>query len=740
MLFFLSSVVLKGQEAKKNSGALLKADKLFIKMAYADAVEQYEKYLKKYPKDYYASRQAALCYMRLNDQSNAVEFWKDAVDNAAATSTDRFYYGKSLLSNNRMPEARAVFSTLKGDKDQYLAAWARDYESPDAFLTDSALTGIYEVKGLNTSKAEFSPVVYGNNLVYVTESSGGVLVKLLSAWANNTFYRFRQAQKSDSISFYTPEVFNKHIQSKYYNGPFAFDEGKNVLYFTRSASVKGQKKVAGNKENNLKQHIFITPMNRFGDAHPEITPFAYNSYDYNCLHPALSKDAQYLYFTSDMPGGFGGFDIYCCKKDSTGWGKPVNCGSEVNTPGNEVFPNLDEEGVLYFSSDYRPGMGGLDIFAAAPWPYKDKQFFEAENIGAKLNTADDDFGVYILDKSKSGYLSSNRKNKFRDDDIYYFINNKPKSMPVKIRFRDTLNGKPVSGTSFTISAKPLQLSAKTDTGYYFTRLKENREVIITSENDDYKTRTFVKTLGKPDSILIIALEPKAQNCIKGIIRDKDDNAPVNGLKVVVYDDDGNRYYDAVTDSSGRYQVCNLPFGKDLYIGTEKKPDYFTNTEKFKMPGEKQDVERDIYALRLVVGKAVKIDNIYFDLGKWSIRSDAAAELDKLVQLMKDNPEIVIELSSHTDCRGKASANLLLSDKRAKSSAAYLISKGIAKTRVKGKGYGESKLLNTCACEGKALPDTCPEEQHAQNRRSEFKVTGFLSTKQGTGEKNSKKSR
>ena len=143
--------------------------------------------------------------------------------------------------------------------------------------------------------------------------------------------------------------------------------------------------------------------------------------------------------------------------------------------------------------------------------------------------------------------------------------------------------------------------------------------------------------------------------------------------------------------------------------------------------------KDIYTQKIVIGKAIKIDNIYFDLGKFNIRPDAAIELDKVVQLMKNNSQIIIELSSHTDCRGVAAANLALSDKRAKSSTAYIISKGIDKNRIKGKGYGEGKLLNNCACEGKKT-STCSEDEHAQNRRTEFKVTGFVAEKKAVEEK------
>ena len=118
-----------------------------------------------------------------------------------------------------------------------------------------------------------------------------------------------------------------------------------------------------------------------------------------------------------------------------------------------------------------------------------------------------------------------------------------------------------------------------------------------------------------------------------------------------------------------------------------------------------------------VGKAISVNPIYFDLGKWNIRPDAAIELDKVVNVMNENPTMEIELGSHTDSRGSDKANLALSDKRAKSSAAYIMTKGIARERIKGKGYGESKLLNDCGNNS-----NCKEEEHQLNRRTEFIIT------------------
>ena len=124
-----------------------------------------------------------------------------------------------------------------------------------------------------------------------------------------------------------------------------------------------------------------------------------------------------------------------------------------------------------------------------------------------------------------------------------------------------------------------------------------------------------------------------------------------------------------------------------------------------------------------IGKIIQINPIYFDLNKSNIRPDAAKELDKIVKVMQENPTMTIELGSHTDCRSSKSYNMSLSDRRAKSSAAYIVSKGVTKARIVGKGYGESKLINGCECEGKVV-STCSEEEHQANRRTEFLITKF----------------
>ncbi|MCE3226199.1 MAG: hypothetical protein K0S32_750 [Bacteroidetes bacterium] len=708
ILIFSASLLM----AQATDKGLVGADKQFIKMSYKEAAASYEKYLKKHPKDFYASRQAAICYGKLGDQNKAIDHWTNAMESSQATDRDRLDYAKSLLANYRTEDAKRVIVNLRSSSDAVAGKWGRAYADGYNFNEDSILSRVHLVPVASTPKPEYSPVYYKDHLIYVTE--------LKKPSASSIF----SSERYDTVDVEKGIKFNSHIQKKNnINGAFCFTPDDSTLYFTRTITKKETKKKTKNPNATSMMQLFSTAMNSYGLAHQEIHPFIYNSFDYHCMHPSISADGKKLYFASDMPGTLGGTDIFVCEWKDGNWDKPKNLGTNINSAGNESYPHISEEGLLYFVSDGWPGMGGLDLFYADPT--KEGGFTEAENLGATMNTQFDDFGLSLMKgKPNKGYLSSNRKAGTRDYDIYYFVNNKPRSFPAKIMFYDSLENKSMS-VSFTLNIPSGTYDEKLDSGkIYNARIRPGKALNISAVSENYVTKNFFKNpVEKSDTMVVVQMRPKSRKCIEGKIIDKDNNKPLAGVKVAIYDEDGNKYLDYITDSTGNYSICNLPLDKALYIGSQKKPDYFSNTDKFFIK-KNQDLLKDIFAMKIVVGKAIKVDNIYFDVGKFNVRPDAALELDKLVALMKDNPEIIIELSSHTDCNGAAAANMSLSDKRAKSSAAYIISKGIAKNRIKGKGYGESKLVNDCKCEGKK-PSTCSEEQHAQNRRAEIKVTGFI---------------
>jgi len=219
----------------------------------------------------------------------------------------------------------------------------------------------------------------------------------------------------------------------------------------------------------------------------------------------------------------------------------------------------------------------------------------------------------------------------------------------------------------------------------------------------------------------------------GLVSDADNNNPIEGVKVTLTDAFNKAnvvIYNTSNVGDFKQIYDKLKEGDDIsYIIKMEKKGYITKTvpaevsimkDGFIKLHELANMKMSKIKIGTDIGKLVDLKPIYFDVGKWDVKPDGAIELDKVIGLMNENTGMVIELGSHTDCRGAAKANLTLSDKRAKSSAAYIISKGIGKDRIFGKGYGEAKLINGCACEGKKV-SKCTEEEHAANRRTEFKI-------------------
>ena len=379
--------------------------------------------------------------------------------------------------------------------------------------------------------------------------------------------------------------------------------------------------------------------------------------------PSFSRDGKTLYFSSNRRGGKGGLDLYRAPMDNSGrFGRPINLGSTINTRGNEVFPYVSEEGKLYFSSDGHPSLGGLDIFVAS----RSGDEIQVEHLGIPINSVGDDFGLYLT-KDNQGYFSSNRVGGKGDDDIYYFESKSSED-----------------------------------------RWWSNETTIIESEEPAkvalYHVRTqVVNSRNKPIA--------KAKVGIK-----------LNGeIQPVLY-----------TDAKGFLPLIDLRPGDQLGFNVSKEK-FLTKRSEFLMDGReipkqllKKELTDTTFEHKITLGIAevgeelgamFDVNPIYYDLDKSTIRPDAALELDKIVQVLQDNPEISIELGSHTDSRASASYNLKLSQRRAESAVKYIIDHGIEPKRITAKGYGETQLINGCT-DGV----DCSEEAHQENRRTEFKIT------------------
>jgi outer membrane protein OmpA-like peptidoglycan-associated protein len=660
------------------------AEYKFKNLNYPDAIPYFKYHIERRDSnDVLAIRKLADCYRLTNQYEEAEQMYaklllKDSV------ATDRMYYNDARLRSIRNVQ---TIDTLN-----------------------------IKVKRLafNSEISDFAATIYKNKLIFTSSIQVRPFVQRNHTWTETNFLSLQESSIEDDFNSYKP--FALELKSKFNIGQASFLERDSTMYYTtNNHKVKSKKNGYINLRIESAEYIY-------GKWH-RIEKFKFNSEDYACAHPSISSDGTKLYFSSNMPGGYGGMDLYVCEwvGDST-WSMPLNLGDRINTFEEEVFPHISTDNILYFASNARNSIGGLDIF------YCDFNQLNAkvESFPYPINSSDDDFAFITHPNKYSGFFSSDRGNKGINDDIYSF-NIIAKNINVHVV--DSLTNQKLFNVDVSIYHKDSVMNYKTISKTLSLRIMNNDFYIFDVKCQGYFDKKISNTFYLNDTVYYIKLNKSKQAChVQGIVKQKANNQVIENVNIKIYNYTiGQEVYNTLSNNLGFYKIYDLE-SNSRYGISFSKDGYFTK-EVFVETSDKQcsnklitdyDFIRNVELDSIVIGKAIKIDNIYFDLAKWSIRKDAAIELDKIVKMLNENPEIIIELSSHTDSRASAKYNEVLSDKRAKSSAAYIVSKGISESRITGKGYGEYQLINNCADGVK-----CSEKEHQQNRRTEFKVVGFV---------------
>lgn len=630
LLFFAAIVQSQAQKLSKE----IKGDRLYEAYAYADAAETYRR-AETLTVDGY--RNLAVAYANIGNYAGAEAAYKKFV-NESTNPEDYFNYAMVLKYNQKYEEAEKWLDRFSSTKPLDLRSkdFIANRSKMQALLVNS---GQYKINPLsiNTDEDDFGPAYYKDKIVFASSRTNSPMVDRTYNWTEKPFLDLYMADASNG-QLTNAKILNKRINQKWHEGPAAFSNGGTIMAFTRN---NYESKSA---EGVVKLQLFFAELKDGEWINTQA--FKLNSAEYSVGHPWLTEDGKTMYFASDMPGGFGGSDLYRITRNFNGeWGTPENLGNTVNTEGNELFPFYESKSnVLFFASNGRMGLGGLDVFAA---PLGSKgSFGNAMNMGAGVNSAQDDFG-FILDANQKGYLSSNRSGGAGGDDLYAVDVLKPISF-----------GKQVNGLVKNNSGNPVADAT-----------------VVVNDNAGQTINTF-------------------QTDAQGKFSFTGEYDKTFSLKA-----SAEKYLDAnTTVNTG---VADATVNTELTLGDPPPPPVVI------------EVGVDLAKI------APNMKPIYFDLGKSDIRSDAAIELDKIVVLMNENPTMVVELGSHTDCRGKATSNQKLSEARAKASAKYIKERITNPDRINGKGYGESKLINNCACEG--ANSDCTEEEHQVNRRTEFIV-------------------
>ena len=584
-------------------------------------------------------------------------------------------------------------------------------------------------------------------------------------YLGNDYYSRVTANDSKTLNFFdaadeTPttikrkiaesEIFSKTLNTKFHEGPATFSKDFSRIIFTRNNYNAGEKRASEDNITKLKLYSAENVNGVWG----EVTELPFNNDEFSTAHPSLSKDGKLLYFASDRAGGFGGMDIWVVEYKNNNWGTPKNLGKNVNSKGVEAFPFVDDKGNLYYSSDSWGGEGGLDLF-----------FVEMKNgidankpiaLGEPFNSPNDDFGIITDGNRKTGYFSSDRK-QGEDDDIYRFSREAGTSSydcrEMTVNIFDPETKEPIADTNVEINPDGrTSEKKKTDKNGILKfcieqnldySIKIGKEGYITNfigystkgEADDEPSRLEIPLMKvqigelepEPQAVIEKVVEPassapvykpesltKEKSLLKGIVKTEVEKIPIEGVLVTFKNDCDNSTQQIMTGPDGVY-AFNMTDGCD-YTLEVSKDGYGTNVNKIKKVKKGKAKEISLGLGLFKEGDLITMDNIYYDSNKAGIRKDAARELDKLVATLQKFPSMVIELGSHTDSRGEAQDNVNLSEKRAQVAVDYIAKKGIDKSRMLAKGYGESDLVNTCV-DGVS----CTEAEHQKNRRTTVKI-------------------
>lgn len=508
---------------------------------------------------------------------------------------------------------------------------------------------LQNLQAINTAASEYAPVILPNGDMVFSSDRIDATGNDTYGWTGEKYSDLYLTKKQSNGAYSGVVNFAAELNSGFNEGTPTFNKDATEVYFTRCGSQnKGMADYCA---------IYVSRLQSLGGwSAPEKLALFEND-TFNVGHPFLAKDGKYLIFAAEAPGGYGGKDLYIIYQQGGTWGTPKNLGKEINTPGNEVFPFVDEVGTLYFSSDGHDGLGGLDIFSAAA---NGSSWAKPENLKLPINSGADDYGLWLT-KAKpknandpvrmSGFFSSNRPGGAGKDDIYAFQLSNENLYVLEGVILEKIFATPGDPNSKVIDFQPIEAAAIT-----LKKYGPGFPVVANLKSD--KFGRFGHDL------------------------EKDSDYYVSGEK------EGFLKQSAKTTTKGLRDLNNITIAVKVRLIVER---IFENVD-------------------------IKIENIYYDYDSTALRTESYPALDTLYALFAENPTIVVEIGSHTDSRGKNDYNLKLSQGRAASVVKYLVSKGIPVQRLKAVGYGETMPVNQCI-DGVE----CTEEEHQLNRRTTFKI-------------------
>lgn len=599
-VYIIVCLLLTAVAAGCRTPKLSEADAQFQRGEYYDASVTYKKVYNKLRKKEERPQRGEVafkmgrCYRLLNMSARASAAFQNALRYEYPDSTTHFMLAQALHADGKYAAAlRSYDKYLEFCPNDSLAInCAEGCRTAQEIRARGSRYVVKQAKLFNSRRADFCPMYLGadcDQIYYTstTEKATGDKKSEITGMKNADVFFSKKNEKGE---WERPEPVEGELNTEFDEGIVAFSPDAQTMYLTKAR-----------RELNAPTSVEIYTSTR-SDAKwsaPvkfEITADTLSTFG----HPAVSPDGEYLYFVSDMPGGYGGKDIWRISLKER-QGSLVNLGPDINTEGNDDFPYVRSDGSLYFSSDGHPGMGGLDIFRATAVGDPADLRWKVENMGFPINSAGDDFGI-TFGKGEDGFFSSNRGDARGFDHIYSFEYD-----PVRIT-------------------------------------------------------------------------------IEGLVMDKDEEPVKNAIIRIVGNDGSNQKEVARDDGSFSFALQRGV----KYVMLAGAKGYLNQKQEFASDSTMEDANYWVEFILPSISKPSVVENIFYDYDKADLRSESKTALNELIAVLHDNPNVTIEMASHTDRWGSDAYNINLSERRAKSVVDYLVENGISRDRLQPHGYGKSR--------------------------------------------------
>lgn len=599
-VYIIVCLLLTAVAAGCRTPKLSEADAQFQRGEYYDASVTYKKVYNKLRKKEERPQRGEVafkmgrCYRLLNMSARASAAFQNALRYEYPDSTTHFMLAQALHADGKYAAAlRSYDKYLEFCPDDSLAInCAEGCRTAQEIRARGSRYVVKQAKLFNSRRADFCPMYLGadcDQIYYTstTEKATGDKKSEITGMKNADVFFSKKNEKGE---WERPEPVEGELNTEFDEGIVAFSPDAQTMYLTKAR-----------RELNAPTSVEIYTSTR-SDAKwsaPvkfEITADTLSTFG----HPAVSPDGEYLYFVSDMPGGYGGKDIWRISLKER-QGSLVNLGPDINTEGNDDFPYVRSDGSLYFSSDGHPGMGGLDIFRATTVGDPADLRWKVENMGFPINSAGDDFGI-TFGKGEDGFFSSNRGDARGYDHIYSFEYD-----PVRIT-------------------------------------------------------------------------------IEGLVMDKDEEPVKNAIIRIVGNDGSNQKEVARNDGSFSFALQRGV----KYVMLAGAKGYLNQKQEFASDSTMEDANYWVEFILPSISKPSVVENIFYDYDKADLRPESKTALNELIAVLYDNPNVTIEMASHTDRWGSDAYNINLSERRAKSVVDYLVENGISRDRLQPHGYGKSR--------------------------------------------------